>query len=66
MDGGALRAMSIPDNPRQFDDDGEAWRFVAVFETTEVEFEDCLTPAFVGVFLSVREKRPFQRPGDGC
>jgi hypothetical protein len=27
--------MSIPDNTRQFED--EAWRVVAVFETTEVE-----------------------------
>jgi hypothetical protein len=30
--------MSIPDNQRQFDD-GEAWRVVAVFETTEIEFQ---------------------------
>jgi hypothetical protein len=32
--------MSIPDNQRQFDDDSEVWRAVAVFETTEVELED--------------------------
>jgi hypothetical protein len=48
----AERAMSIPDNQRQFDD-GEAWRVVAVFETTEVELQGRLTPAFVGVCRGV-------------
>jgi hypothetical protein len=44
--------MSTSDHPRQFDDDDEAWRVVAVFETTEVERRVRRR------LLVVRERRP--------